>query len=84
MEHYRKLINCVVSSSVKKFYIQLDKTTYVAINKNGDNINLYICQDQTCIKLNRDLILTLLSLKTIIGEAICHMSQTTQERETAV
>ena len=84
MEHYRKLINCVESSSVKKFYIQLDKTTYVAINKNGENINLYICQDQTCIKLNRDLILTLLLLKTIIEEAICHMSQTTQQQETAV
>ena len=84
MEHIEKLINCVQSLSVKMFFIELDKMTYVAINKNGDNINLYTCQDQTCIKLNRDLISTLLSLKTIIEEAICHMSQTTQQQETAV
>ena len=63
---------------MKRFSIQLDKTTSIAINKSGDNINLYICQDQTCIKLNRDLILMLLSLKSVIEETICHVLHTTE------
>ena len=67
-----------------KFYIQLDKTTYLALNKKDKNITLHICQPNTVIKLDKDQVLILLSLKQVIEETICYMSHSPGKLETAV
>ena len=71
--------HCVEPSTVKKLLVQLDKMTYIAINKNKDHIVLHICQPQTVIKLNREQILTFLSLKPVIEQTICYMSHMRQK-----
>ena len=83
MEQYRKH-HYVEPSAARKVFIQLDKTTYIALNKKNGNITLHICQPNTVIKLEKDQILTLLSLKSLIKETICYMSHSLGEQETSV
>ena len=66
--------HCVEPSTVKKLFAQLDKMTYITINKNKDDVVLHICQPRTVIKLNREHILTFLSFKPVIEQTICYMS----------
>ena len=74
---------CIKATTARKLFIQLDKTTYIALNKKNENIMLHICQPTTVIKLEKDQILTLLSLKSVIEETICYMSHSPQQ-ETSV
>ena len=67
------------SPSVKKLYIELDELNYISINKNGGDISFYICQPQVCLRLDKDEILTLLSLKPIIEEMIAYLSKVKSE-----
>ena len=83
MEQYRKH-QCVEPSAARKVFIQLDKTTYIALNKKNENITLHICQPNTVIKLEKDQILTFLSLKSVIKETICYMSHSPGDQETSV
>ena len=69
-------------SSANKLFIELDELNYISINKNGDDISFYICQLQVCLKLTKDEILMVLSLKTVIEEMITYLSKT--ETETLV
>ena len=65
--------------SVKKLFIELDESNYISITKNSDDISFYICQPQVCLRLSKDEILTLLSLKPIIEEMIAYISNTKLE-----
>ena len=65
--------------SVKKLFIELDELNYISITKNSDDISFYICQPQVCLRLSKDEILTLLSLKPIIEEMIAYISNTKLE-----
>ena len=65
---------------VTKFYIDLDESNYISIYKNqNDNIVLYICQPEVCLRLDEVQISKLLSLKTIIKETISYLSKQKQE-----
>ena len=66
-------------SSVKKLFIELDDLNYISIIKNGGDISFYICQPQVCLKLSKDEILMVLSLKSVIEEMIAHLSKTKPE-----
>ena len=83
MEQYRKH-QCIEANTARKLFIQLDKTTYIALNKKNENITLHVCQPTTVLKLNKDEILTLLSLKSVIEETICYMSYSAGVQETSV
>ena len=72
------------ANTARKLFIQLDKTTYIVLNKKNENITLHICQPTTVLKLNKDQILTLLSLKSVIEETICYMSHSAGVQETSV
>ena len=65
--------------SVKKLFIELDESNYISITKNSGDISFYICQPQVCLKLSKDEILTLLSLKPVIEEMIAYLSNTKLE-----
>ena len=65
--------------SVNKLYIELDQSNYISVTKNSDDISFYICQPQVCLKLSKDEILTLLSLKPVIEEMIAHLSNRKSE-----
>ena len=60
--------------SVKKLFIELDELNYISITKNSEDISFYICQPQVCLRLSKDEILTLLSLKPVIEEMITYLS----------
>ena len=83
MEQHRKH-PCIEPTAARKFFMQLDKMTYVALNKNDNNITLHICQPNAVIKLDKDQVLTLLSLKTVIEQTICCMSHSSRKFETTL
>ena len=83
MEQYGKH-HCIEPKAARKLFIQLDKTTYITLNKNNEKISLCICQPNAVIKLNKDKLLTLLLLKAIIEETICYLSHSTGHQETAI
>ena len=83
MEQYSKH-QCIEPTRARKLFIELDKTTYIAVNEKNENITLHICQPNTVIKLDKDQILTLLSLKSVLEETICYMSCSPQQQETSV
>ena len=64
---------------VKKLFIELDELNYISITKNSDDISFYICQPQVCLRLSKDEILMLLSLKPIIEEMMAYISNTKLE-----
>ena len=66
-------------SSVKKLFMELDELNYISIIKNGSDISFYICQLQVCLKLSKDEMLMVLSLKSVIEEMITYLSKTRPE-----
>ena len=60
-------------------YIELDESNYISIMKNSNDISFYICQPQVCLRLSKDEILTLLSLKAVIEEMIEYLSNRKSE-----
>ena len=64
---------------VKKLFIELDESNYISITKNSDDISFYFCQPQVCLRLSKDEILTLLSLKPVIEEMIEYLSNRKSE-----
>ena len=82
MEQYGKH-HCIEPKAARKLFIQLDKTTYITLNKNNEKISLCICQPNVLIKLNKDQ-LSLLLLKAVIEETICYLSHSTGHQETAI
>ena len=66
-------------SSVKKLFIELDELNYISIIKNGSDISFYICQPQVCLKLSKDEILMVLSLKSVIEEMKAYLSKSKPE-----
>ena len=83
MDQHRKH-RCIEPTAARKFFIQLDKMTYIALNKKDNNITLHVCQPNTVIKLDKDQVLTLLSLKTVIEQTICYMSHSSRKLETTL
>ena len=65
--------------SVNKLYIELDQSNYISVTKNSDDISFYICQLQVCLRLSKDEILTLLSLKPVTEEMTAHLSNRKSE-----
>ena len=65
--------------SVNKLYIELDESNYISVTKNSDDILFYIRQPQVCLRLSKDEILTLLSLKPVIEEMIEYLSNRKSE-----
>ena len=65
--------------SVNKLYIELDQSNYISVTKNSNDISFYICQPQVRLRLSKDEILKLLSLKPVIEEMMAHLSNRKSE-----
>ena len=82
MDQQRKH-HCIEPTAARKFFIQLDEMTHIALNTKANNITLHICQPNTVIKLEKDQVLTL-SLKMVIEQTICYMSHSSRKQETTL